>query len=75
MIGINILSMMMMMSDSAIHGEPTIQLKLLLLTILSCGYSISISAQTRIATETIGPSSDSTLQKYLPVSCKVKAGM
>lgn len=41
--------------------------KLLLLTILSLGYSIGISAQTNISTESFGPSSDSTLQKYLPV--------
>lgn len=41
--------------------------KLLLLTILSIGYSLSICAQTGTGSEIIGSSSDSTLQKYLPV--------
>lgn len=41
--------------------------KLLLLAVLGLGYSIGVSAQTSLASEPAGSSSDSTLQKYHPV--------
>ncbi|MEJ7768766.1 MAG: lytic transglycosylase domain-containing protein [Chitinophagaceae bacterium] len=41
--------------------------KLLLLTLVGLGFTIGITAQTQIASEITGPSSDSTLLKYHPV--------